>query len=221
MREDASAGPARRRLTKEERRALILEAAARAFADRGYDAASLEEIADAAGISKPVIYDHFSSKKELHMLLLDEQTRDLLSFMTARVTSRTTSAGQLEAGLDAFFEFVESHPFAWRMLFRDPTAADSEIAALQRRIQVRATSAIAALTAAHPWVDASDDPDREVLSEVVAQLVKTASNGLAAWWYEHREVPRERLVQWMMNFCWIGLERLQRGERWREDRASR
>ncbi len=211
----------RRRLSKEERRALILEAAARVFADRGYEAASLDEIADAAGISKPVIYDHFASKKELHMLLLDAQTADLLSFMTERVSRAATSEGQLEAGFDAFFEFVESHPFAWRMLFRDPTAADSEIAALQRRIQVRATAAIAGLTAAQPVVEAPGDPERELLTEVVGQLLKTASNGLAAWWYEHREIPRQQLVEWMMSFAWVGLERLQRGERWRRSGPSR
>src|SRR2546425_1463591 len=126
MREESSA-VARRRLTKDERRARILDGAARVFAERGYEAASLDEIAEAAGISKPVIYDHFDSKRELHISLLESHQQELLAFMTERVVSGRTSEEQLARGLDAFFEFVEGHPYAWRLVFRDPTAADAEI----------------------------------------------------------------------------------------------
>lgn len=214
MREETGV-PVRRRLPKDERRGLILEAAGRVFSDRGYEAASLDEIADAAGISKPVIYDHFSSKKELHITLLDSQSRELLDFMTERITSEETAERQLAVGLDSFFEFVETHPYAWRMIFRDPTAADSDVVRAHAMIQARATAAIAALTAPHRGPERPGDPvDPELAGELVAQMIKTASNGLAAWWYQHREVPREVLVQAMMDFAWLGLERLQAGERW-------
>lgn len=207
-----------RRLTKDERRLRILEAAARVFADRGYEAASLDEIAEAAGISKPVIYDHFASKKQLHISLLDSETEELLSFLTVRVTAEQTPERQLEAGFDAFFEFVETHPYAWRLIFRDPTAADADIVAAHDVVKQRATAAIAALAAAHPYAEDGSDPDKGILQEAVAVLIKTASNGLAAWWYEHRSVARDQLVEWMMDFAWLGLERVQGGERWR--RAS-
>src|SRR5256885_17006322 len=78
MREEG--GPSRRRLSRDERRAQILDAAAGVFAERGYEATSIDEVAEAAGISKPVIYDHFDSKKDLHIALIDKQTDDLLLF---------------------------------------------------------------------------------------------------------------------------------------------
>ena len=207
MREEG--GSSRRRLSRDERRAQILDAAAGVFSERGYEATSIDEVAEAAGISKPVIYDHFDSKKDLHIALIDKQTEDLLGFWSERVSGERSLDRQLEVGFDAFLEFVETHPYAWRLLFRDPTAADADIIQAQSRIQERATAAIAAV--GHENVG-DEMPEPEV--EVVAQMIKTAANGVAAWWYEHREIPRSTLVDIMVSFAWLGLERLASGERW-------
>ena len=207
MREEG--GPSRRRLSRDERRAQILDAAAGVFAERGYEATSIDEVAEAAGISKPVIYDHFDSKKHLHIALIDKQTDDLLTFWRDRVSGEQSLDRQLAVGFDAFLEFVETHPYAWRLLFRDPTAADADIIQAQSRIQKRATAALAAVG----QENAPDDvPQPEI--EVVAQMIKTAANGVAAWWYEHREIPRATLVEIMTSFAWLGLDRLTSGERW-------
>src|SRR5919198_4165120 len=144
MREEGGTG-SRRRLTRDERRAQILDAAAGVFAERGYEGTSIDEVADAAGISKPVIYDHFDSKKDLHIALIDKQTDDMLAFWSERVSGEQSLERQLAAGFDAFLEFVETHEYAWRLLFRDPTAADADILKAQARIQHRATAAIAAV----------------------------------------------------------------------------
>jgi AcrR family transcriptional regulator len=213
VREESSAAD-RRRLTKDERRARIMEGAERVFAERGYEAASLDEIAEAAGISKPVIYDHFESKRELHVSLLDSHSRDMLAFMTERVATAQTRADQLEQGFDAFLEYVEGHPYAWRLIFRDPTASDPEIVRAHERIQRLATESVAALTPIAQGEVDPDDLDRETAADLLGQMIKTAGNGLAAWWYEHREIPRERLVKAFMEFAWLGLERSQAGERW-------
>src|SRR4051794_21178783 len=180
MREDAP-GATRRRLPKDERRARILDAAARVFADRGYEAASLDEIAEAAEISKPVIYDHFDSKKALHIELLELQAGEMLEFMTRRAISQDTTEGQLAAGLEAFLEFVETHPYAWRMIFRDPTAADAEIEQAQRRVQLRATSAIAAIAGGHPGGGPTQDERGHQLSGGgVSPKLKNPPHRLAA-----------------------------------------
>src|SRR3954470_2824015 len=214
MREDAP-GATRRRLPKDERRARVLDPAARVFSDRGYEGALLHETAEAGAISKPVIYDHFASKKALHIELLDLQAGEMLEFMTRRAISQDTTEGQLAAGLGAFLEFVETHPYAWRMIFRDPTAADAEIEQAQRRVQMRATSAIAGLAGQHPAEDLSTGQlDHELSVEAFSQMLKTAANGLAAWWYEHRDISRETIVKMLMDFVWLGLERVQDGERW-------
>jgi AcrR family transcriptional regulator len=212
MREEGGTG-SRRRLTRDERRARILDAAAEVFASRGYEATSIDEVAEAAGISKPVIYDHFDSKKDLHIALIDKQTEDMLLFWSERVSGQESLERQLAAGFDAFLEFVETHEYAWRLLFRDPTAADADILKAQARIQHRATAAIAAVGEAN--VD-EGVPKPEL--EVVAQMIKTAANGVAAWWYEHREIPRSTLVDIMVSFAWLGLERLTAGERWEREK---
>src|SRR3954451_13385548 len=100
MREEG--GTSRRRLSRDERKARILDAAAEVFASHGYESTSIDEVAEAAGISKPVIYDHFDSKKDLHIALIDKQTEDMLSFWSERVSSEQSLDRQLAAGFDAF-----------------------------------------------------------------------------------------------------------------------
>jgi AcrR family transcriptional regulator len=210
---------ARRRLTKDERRELILSAAARVFAERGYESASLDEIAEAAGISKPVIYDHFDSKRDLHISLLDGFGGDLLAFMTERAVQGRTAEDQLRRGLDAVLEFAETNPFAWRLIFRDPPAADAKIVEIHDQHQRQTTEAIAALVGAQLADRQPGDVDAGVAAEVTAVMLKWATTGVAAWWYEHRELPRERVVELMMDFAWVGQERVLAGERWRQKRA--
>src|SRR2546421_1143936 len=118
--ERRTGGQARERLTRAERKARILDAAARAFADEGYDRASIEQIAELAGITKPVIYHHFASKRDLYIALIEFYRGELLAFMGKRAVNATTPDGPLAGGLEAFLEFVEANPRAWGILFRDP-----------------------------------------------------------------------------------------------------
>jgi AcrR family transcriptional regulator len=202
-----------KRLSAEERRRRILDGAMEVFAERGYHGASMIEIARRAGITPAVIYDHFASKAELHNLLVDEKTDEILAFVGAAVTGAGEEpARRHAAGIEAFFTYVESHPFAWRLIFRDPPA-DPDIAAAHSRSQQRATDAIALMVKDGAPDALRDDPDTDQTAEIFAQLLKTAQNGLAAWWYEHREVPREVIVARVVELTWIGLERVVRGER--------
>jgi AcrR family transcriptional regulator len=197
----------RRRLKADERRARILDAASDLFAEGGYEGASMNRIARAAGVSAPVIYDHFSSKKDLYTQLLELHTLQVIEATTASHDA-TTVEELLRANVDAFFRFVEEHPAAWRMLFRDP-APDPEIAALQRRVQAEATARLAdALVARIPNLRLSIEIDRERANELIAELGKTGLNGLAAWWWDHRDVPREALVAIAMDVMWVGLRQL-------------
>jgi AcrR family transcriptional regulator len=201
--------PYKSRVSRTERRARIESAAEELLAKRGYDGVSLEEIAVAAGITKAVVYDHFASKRALQSELLERQGSELLSHVGERVgAAGLDPLDQLAAGIDAFFEFVESHPFAWRMVFRDPPA-DRELVALHARLQRQATGAIAALLAA----GAPDLAIEPLELELAAEGVKWMTNGLAGWWYEHREVPREQVVDAALQVAWLGFGRLRTGER--------
>ena len=209
----------RRRLSPEERRERILRAAMEVFAERGYQEGSMAEIAAAAGITPAVIYDHFSSKAELQITLLERQTDELLAFVGSAVAGEFEGTEErMRAGVDAFFEFVEGHPYAWRMLFRDPPT-DPAILATYRSIHQRATAGIAIFLRASAPEALLDDPRAERDLEMFAEMLKMAQNGLAVWWYEHREVPREVVVERVLEFCWIGLERVAAGERLRPEEA--
>ncbi len=203
----------RRRLSGEQRRERILLAGMRVFAERGYQEASMVEIARTAGITAAVIYDHFPSKAALQVELLERQTAELLAFVAAALASAPEGAyEQLRAGVDAFFRFVEEHSFAWRMLFRDPPS-DPEVAAAYRRLSGQATEGIAAFITAGAGGALADYPDPAQAAEMFAQLVRMSQNGLAAWWYEHKEVSREVIVERMLEFCWVGLQRVAGGKR--------
>lgn len=195
------------RLEATERRETIELAASKLFASRGYEASSLEEIARAAGITKRVIYDHFASKRDLNIAILRKRTEELLTLVAGAVDSEAAPAERLAAGIEAFFRFVQAHPDAWRMLFRDPPA-DPQIAAAHREVQARATGAIAAMLATHPGVRRTDVASQEEWQMMMAEQLKSALNGLAGWWYLHSDVPRSRLVSAAVDFAWHGLRGL-------------
>jgi AcrR family transcriptional regulator len=203
----------RKRLSAARRRALIMEAAARLFAERGYPGTSMIDIAAAAGIAPSVIYDHFPSKKDLHLELLSQHARALIEATTLieAATPGTEGAGEalMRRSTEAFFSFVEQHPYAWRMLFRDPPA-DDEIAAVHARIHRHGTAAITGLIHRAPALRLPAGIARDRGDEMLARAIKSSSDGLAAWWYEHPEVAREQVVEVAIALCWRGLAVLTR-----------
>ncbi len=207
----------RRRLSAEERRERILGGAMRLFAERGYPETSMDEIARTAGITAAVIYDHFPSKAALQIELLERQTDELIAYVAAALEVSPPQAGaRMHAGVDAFFRFVEEHPFAWRMLFRDPPS-DPEVAAAYRRLSQQGTAGITGFIQAAAGDALADYPDPHQAAEMFAEQVRSAQNGLAAWWYEHRDVPRTTIVERLLELCWLGLQRVAGGERVRLD----
>lgn len=196
--------PYKPRLSGPERRALIEAAAVRLFAEQGYSGTSLEQVAAAAGISRPVIYDHFPSKRALHDALVASHTRDLMVWVAERVGRAPADPEiRLRTGVDAFFEFVENHPYAWRMIFREPLV-EGTVTVLDDQIQVEVTTAIAELLRqlAGEGKPAWDSAERLIR---FAESLRWICNGLAAWWYEHRGTTRQELVQTVMDLCWSGL----------------
>lgn len=183
------------------------------FAARGYRDASMAEIARVAGITPAVIYDHFPSKADLQIELLEHVSDQLLIHVGAAVADVPEApAERMRAGVDAFFRFFEEHPATWRLLFRDPPS-DPKVLAVYERTHRGATGGIAAFLKASAPKELLERPDADQRLEMAAQLLKTAQNGLAGWWLDHREVPRSEIVNAVLDFCWLGLERVAAGER--------
>lgn len=169
-------------------------------------------ISKAAGITPAVIYDHFASKAELQITLLETEIEQLLAFVgEALVAAPSEPQQRLRTGIDAYFRFVEELGYAWRMLFRDPPS-DRKVLATYRRIHERATQGIALFIRTGAPSAFVGEPGADRAIEMYAEILKMALNGLADWWYEHPDVPRDEVVDRMIEFCWIGLERVAAGE---------
>jgi AcrR family transcriptional regulator len=197
----------RNRLSAAERRERILAAATEVFAEQGYTGASMGEIANRAGVVASVIYDHFESKADLHVQLLQLHGESLIqrSIEAVEVGEPET---MLRSSIELYFRLVEEDPFVWRFMFRDPPA-EPEIAATWARIHDAATAGIAALLrAGGPDVEFFAGADAETAAWMLAKASQSATNGLAQWWFEHREVPREVLVELSTRLLWDGFEKL-------------
>lgn len=193
----------RRRLPASERRERILAAATEVFAERGYRDASMGEIAARAGVVASVIYDHFGSKRELAIELLERHGQAIVA-ETITALEPAPPRELFRTSIELFYEFVERDPFVWRFLFRDPPA-DPQIAAVHRRIHDRATEGIAALVqmSAPEGTEIPGTPrDRAAL--MVAKAAQGTTQELAKWWYENRDVPREQVVEVAWRVLWDG-----------------
>jgi AcrR family transcriptional regulator len=203
----------KRRLSAEARRERITEAAMKVFVEKGYESASFGEIARAADITRPVVYDHFRSKKELYLWLLERERDRAIEYVTAHLKTDGSAEARVRRTIDAFFGYAQEHPFAWRMLFQESTG-DAEIIKAHRRIQSEAHMVGAASLARELGMEPADDWGEQVKIEMLGELWGSALKGLARWWYDRSDVPRTELVEVAMDALWVGLERLRAGERW-------
>jgi AcrR family transcriptional regulator len=192
-------GAPRRRLPKPERRRLIEEAAAELFARHGYAETRLEDIAAAAGVTKQLLYQHFASKKELHLALLAKHRDQILARLTESAGAPGSLAERLPRVLDDWFAYVEENPYASTLLFGD-TTGDPEVQAFYRSNHAAARAANVALLRAEPELQI---PEERL--EPLAELMRSATTGLALWWGEHPEVPRELIVDVTVDLLLRGL----------------
>lgn len=213
MSTEPSTPPARRRrLSAGERRELIELAATELFAERGYHGAGMGEIARRSGVSVPVVYDHFASKQELYRRLLERHYGELQAIWIEHLGRGAPTERRLADAVEAWFAYVEAHPFASRVLFR-ATTGDPEIDAIGRDAAARSRDALLPLLDREAAATAADGSPAGV--ELVWEVFRATMQGLALWWVEHPEVPREQLVATTMNALWIGYERVAAGEVWR------
>jgi AcrR family transcriptional regulator len=187
----------RKRLPVAERRALIVEAAGRLFGERGYDDARLDDIAEAAGVTKPIVYRHFDGKRALYLSLLDRHRQDLDSFAGA-IPAEGDLEQRLRAVLEVWIDYVETHSYAWKMLFRD-TGGGDEVMAFRRDVHARARAVLAQII--RSLADGSI-PRREL--EPLAELMSMGMASLVLWWIENPGTSRRAVVDAIAR-GWLGL----------------
>jgi AcrR family transcriptional regulator len=187
----------RERLPAGERRALIVEAAGRLFGERGYEATRLEDVASAAGVTKPILYRHFASKDALYLALLEQHREDLGSFAGV-VPAEGEPEERLRAVLEVWFAYVEAHSYAWKMLFRD-AGGGSEIRAFRVQVHARARAVLVELIRSLSEVPI---PRREL--EPLAELMSMGMASLVLWWIDNPDASRRAIVD-AMTRVWVGL----------------
>src|SRR5881397_3064755 len=116
------------RMPGDKRRAQLLEAARGVFARQGFHGTSMDDVADAAGVTKPVLYQHFGSKRELYLELLEDVGGQMMAAVAKAVASARNPHQQVEAGFGAYFRFVEAHESAFKLLFGGGARRDEEFA---------------------------------------------------------------------------------------------
>jgi AcrR family transcriptional regulator len=203
----------RKRLSAAQRRETIEGAATALFAERGYQGASIDEIARRSGVTPPVLYDHFASKQDLYRRLLERHFAELRQVWRENFIGEDPPARRVARSFDAWFAYIEGHPFAGRMLFRD-TTGDPELAAMQAEVAATSRAAVMPLVSDLPGTfDLADAATGDTL-DMIWEVLRGVLQGLAMWWSDHPDVPREQVVAVAMNSLWVGFERVQKGEAW-------
>ena len=133
------------RLPAARRRRQLLDVALEVFAARGFDGTSMAELAEAAGITKPVLYQHFSSKRELYLELLEDVGRQLQEAVGKATAAAARPHEQVAAGFRAYFSFVNEHRSAFQLLFLGSSRHDREFADAVERVEESMADAIAPL----------------------------------------------------------------------------
>jgi AcrR family transcriptional regulator len=191
------------RLRAPARRALIMAAALKLFAGKGYHGTSLGEVAAAAGVARTVLYDHFPSKRVLMLAVMQEENAALIEYVGARITGSGSAEERMRSTIDAYFSFAESRPEARRLLFDHAGEDDPEILVVRQGIRESRTHAVTALLADDiPSMGVTSD---EPIAEAMVELIITGLDGVAHWWESHPDMPRPMLVEGAMRLLWAGL----------------
>jgi AcrR family transcriptional regulator len=183
---------------------VIRAAAAGVFAAQGYDRASMREIAREAGVTTPVLYDHFASKRDLYAATIEMQAGQLIAQWSAGDAGPVGGDELFQLTTAAFFRAVSDSDLTWRLLFADrPTAPEG--AEVHEQVQAFATEAVVAALRQLPDLDNPLKTDEDRAYYGLAEAVKGAGHALVAWWKRNQDVPIEQIIELNKRLVWNGL----------------
>jgi AcrR family transcriptional regulator len=190
------------RMSGKERREQLLDVGRTLFANKGFDGTSVEEIADKAGVSKPVVYEHFGGKEGLYAVVVDREVRRLLDRITASLRGNHPRE-LLEQAAGALLEYVERETDGFRILVRDSPVASSSgtFASMISDIATQVEHVLAGEFKSRGY-----DPK-------LAGLYSQALVGMVAltgqWWLDARKPKRDEVAAHLVNLAWNGLSHLE------------
>ncbi|MDX6738492.1 TetR/AcrR family transcriptional regulator [Actinocorallia sp. A-T 12471] len=193
----------RKRMTGKERREQLIEIGRALFAERGFDGTAVEEIAAKAGVSKPVVYEHFGGKEGLYAVVVDREMTRLLGLVTQGMSDGVHYRGKLEGAALALLEYIEESTDGFRILVRDSHAASGTgtFASLISDIATHVEYLLA---------DEFEKHDRDGrLAPMYAQMLVGMVAMTGQWWLEVRKPRREEVAAHLVNLAWNGLSHLE------------
>lgn len=206
------ARPRTRRLPRAVRERQILDAAVRIFAAHGFHPASMDEISETAGVSKPMLYAYLGAKDELFVACIRREATRLIEAINGAVAADLSAEEQLWCGLRVQFEYVRDYPDGWALLQRQVNSQGepfvSEVVEWRERI-VRLIAELLARATGGKSQPLSPDQ----LQPFSVALVG-ASESLANWWFEHPEHTADGMALRLMNMVWMGFGDLVAGHFW-------
>jgi AcrR family transcriptional regulator len=193
----------RARMTGKERREQLLDIGRSLFAQKGFDATSVEEIAQRAGVSKPVVYEHFGGKEGLYAVVVDREMRALLDSITGALTSQGHPRELLERAAFALLDYVESSTDGFRILVRDSPVAQST--GTFASLISDAASQVEHIMA-NQFTERGFDPE---FAPMYAQMLVGMVALTGQWWLDARRPKKADVAAHLVNLAWNGLSGLE------------
>jgi AcrR family transcriptional regulator len=189
-------------MTGKERREQLLDVGRQLFAERGFEATSIEEVALRAGVSKPVVYEHFGGKEGLYAVVVDREMRNLMERVTGALTAGHPRE-LLEQAAFALLDYIESQTDGFRILVRDSpvTSATGNFSSLIGDIASQVEYILAAEFKARGY----DTKLASLYSQALVGMVALTGQ----WWLEARKPKKDEVAAHLVNLAWNGLSHLE------------
>ncbi len=192
------------RLPRDERRAQLLTAALEIFSTAGYHAAGMDEIAEQAGVTKPVLYQHFPSKLDLYLAVLDLHIDSLVYEVQKAIASKKENVDRVHATTEAYFRFIDSESEAFRLLFESDALTEPQVQERLNRMTYECARAVSAVIAVDTGL-----PEESAMMLGVG-LIGTAQVTARYWLNRDGRLPLEKAAEFVAQLQWRGISSFPR-----------
>ncbi|MDQ1288022.1 MAG: hypothetical protein QG622_1587 [Actinomycetota bacterium] len=194
------------RLPRSARRQQLLGAAREVFVAQGYHATAMDDIAERAGVSKPVLYQHFLSKRDLYLALVQQHSNELLSSVQTALQSTPDNKLRVAATMAAYFAFIDTKSEAFRLVFESDLRNDPEVRDLVDTVSAGCAAAIASVISEDTGI-----PEEE--AELLGVALAGMAHITARYWLDTgRRVPRETADALVAQLAWRGVRGFPKAE---------
>jgi AcrR family transcriptional regulator len=187
------------RLPRDERRAQLLVAALEVFTVAGYHSAAMDEIADRAKVSKPVLYQHFPSKLDLYLAVLDLHIDSLVFAIQKAIAANRENSARVAATVEAYFGFIDSEGEAFRLLFESDMSVEPQVRERLNRMTYDCAAAVSAVIS----IDTGLGKEESMMLAV--GIIGTVQTSARHWLDRDGKIDRRRATELVMNLIWRGI----------------